>query len=332
MALSTQNDYGTVLVCGYRRADLLGPLLLRLDDMPIRRIHVSLDGPNCRSRKDVQDCQDLARWFARNSHLRVTTTTHRQNHGAAEHLLRAVDEVLTTDPFVSVIEDDCLPSDAFFKFALRALRSQSDLGRSWLVGGTQFAPPQLFDGDFTRSRYPLIWGWATRSDWWVDARAEIDRIIRSDEAPSLQSQDIGVADRHFWRSGCRRALNGHLDSWAIILAFAMQAADARAILPRATLVTNVGDDPRGTHVKETSVWTRVSVTESIRTFRECTPDSERAVDDWLRSHFYRINFRHIATTRLTHILDKTKRTPNREPLQKRLSRPCGCTTPPEAGD
>ena len=71
-----------------------------------------------------------------------------------------------------ILEDDCIPNSTFFKYCDDLLTKYKNENNVWIISGDNGGPilrDQYFlDYDYTFSRVPLIWGWATWKDRWLN--------------------------------------------------------------------------------------------------------------------------------------------------------------------
>lgn len=147
-----------------------------------------------------------------------------------------------------VLEDDCVPSQSFFRFCKEMLDRYEDDPRVTMVAGfntDEVTPLTTADSYFFTQAFS-IWGWASWSrvvnNWdgeysWLDNPAEVQRLQeiinrRKYRADMLQMcRDHHAAGKPFFES----------IFWSYMLLH-----DGLAIMPRVNMVNNVGLDS-GTH-------------------------------------------------------------------------------------
>jgi GR25 family glycosyltransferase involved in LPS biosynthesis len=296
-----------VLIIAYRRKVEIERILQECKENSIDKIYVALDGPKDESmggKKDYLAIKEIVTNFQENFAGVVKTLYRNQNVGCAASCLSACDWAFENEKYVIVLEDDCIPSRDFFKFARSSIYTIDYDPNVWLACGTQFAPSNIQNDSWILSSYALIWGWVTNQVKW----REMSSAIRSGN-PIPKKNGISPWERVYWNQGSRRAYSGWKDVWDTILLQQMIANKKFAILPSEPLVTNVGDDSSATHTIGESSWLHLKMGQF--TTPKKSPEIATSNDKWLRSNFYRIAPRHLVTTRITHFKDllNAKNTP-----------------------
>jgi len=295
------NPSKAALIIAYRRYANLQSQVKCLIGAGITKIYIAVDAAPA---NDLQAGFDVSRTLeiAQNIHVQdeeIRIVTHDSNVGCSAGVLSACDWFFSNENFGVILEDDCIPSPDFFEYVYSA-RSHLRLSENWLICGTQFAPQNLALSDWMLSKYPLIWGWATTRDKWKEIAVEL-----KNGAIGNWDKKYGKSDYQYWHAGARRSSQGHVDAWDNILVYRMLLTSKYAILPRQTLVTNIGSDHVATHTSASSKW--LSLETGSFKVPNTSPVINEAVDSWLRNNFYKISIRHQLTTRLTSLKDKLKR-------------------------
>jgi hypothetical protein len=294
----TKNRIPAVLIVAYRRVENLATLIKLLQSEGVSRIYISIDQAptsDTRAMQDVQKVIETALFFRGTIGIDIKVFIHSENVGCAVGVLSACDWFYKNESFGIVLEDDCMPTTEFFRYIADSQIVIEEDAEIWLACGTQFAPADLTNDSWVLSRYALIWGWATSSQKWA--------VIR-DNLRCLDSQNYlektRVTDRVYWAAGSRRAQKG-LDVWDTVLLQRMQVNSAKAILPRESLISNIGIDSVATHTVNPSPWLSLRTGDYLTS--QTLPVYSIAHDLWIRNKFYKISFRHLITTRVTQIFD-----------------------------
>ena len=304
------NSSIAALIIAFRRHANLSTQIKRLGDSGITRVYIAVDAAPA---NDPQAIIDVARTLdvAKNmtmENLEVRVSTHESNVGCSAGVLSACDWFFSMEDFGVILEDDCIPTPDFFKYVDSAKSHLND-DANWLICGTQFAPPNLAASDWLLSKYPLIWGWATSRENWNVISAELKNGSSGDF-----HKDISKSEKQYWRAGARRSSAGLVDAWDNILVYRMLINSKHAILPKFTLVTNIGSDHVATHTPATSKW--LGLETGSFTAPNTAPVANQSLDLWLRNNFYKISKRHLLTTRLTSMRDKFMRNPGSSLAQR----------------
>jgi len=294
------NDFA-VLVIAYKRPDALKHLLSKISASHASSVYLALDAPKAEEDKKLNaECVEIITEWEKSYPGKIHKKFATQNLGCSISVIEACKWVFGSENYVAILEDDCVPGDGFFELvgdARTHIERNSDL---IMVCGTQFAPTSITNNRWSISKYPMIWGWATtKSNWLL-----IQNFFESDKPADLPKHDLPLTDYSYWHAGARRGLEGFVDAWDTPLAFFMQEYGLRAILPGQNLVTNIGDDEVATHTREADTWIRTNLGDYVPNYS--SPAENQKVDRWIRTKFYRISIRHIVTTKITLLLDRTR--------------------------
>jgi hypothetical protein len=288
----------SVLIIAYRRSKNVVQILELCKKAAVSEIYINIDSPKDNSSeawRDHQSMLEAVRDFEKRSGIKTFKRIARANQGCAVSVLLGCDWAFKSAQNLIVIEDDCIPSLAFFHFCSMQLPNLSSSDDIWVICGTQFAPLEITEGSVCISQYALTWGWALTREKWREIRGCFFEPARFSRAREILAFS---AEQSFWNAGARRAYEGYTDVWDTILVRQMRAKGKFAILPPINLVSNLGNDSVSTHVERDSKWTGLPA-QNPTMFLTSIPATNRNLERWLRLHFYRIGPRHLITPKLT---------------------------------
>ena len=292
------NQTPAILIVGFRRSKNIRILLEQAIFLGATQIYVALDGPrDLEDKKDTDQSLSVVTDFQNAYPDRVRVKASAKNLGCAVSVLTACDWVFRTENFVVVIEDDCLPTEDFFRFVMDAEKFLTGESNSVLICGTQFAPETITGITWSLSSYPLIWGWATTRVKWEQIRDLIKNSSKVYEMPT----SLTLSELAYWKAGSRRAIEGYVDAWDIPLVFGMRTHGLAAILPSVNLVYNSGNDEFATHTIGSTQGIGAVTKPYVKV--DSPPKHNEALDRWLSQNFYGISRRHLVSTKVTHLLD-----------------------------
>lgn len=310
-----------VAIPAYRRASFLNTVLGELHPQYVSRVYIAVDGPRQGAEADVAKTAAVADDFARRSSIPTLIRVRSANVGTAVNVLGAVDWMFSHEPIGAILEEDCIPSENFFRFVTAALYQYWDDPYVWMASGSQLAPSELISGTHVLSPYGLIWGWATTQGKWRRMFAELKSSLEFGlPSTSFTGNLASSGEAAYWRSGHRRSAQGFLDSWAMPVTATAIFHGRVGVLPPHNLVTNVGNDILATHTRDDTRWTHRPIGGHVA-IPLGTPRAEDSprVTQWLRSNLFRIGSRHLWTTQLTAIRDYITANPKQEPLLRRIA-------------
>ena len=147
-----------------------------------------------------------------------------------------------------ILEDDCLPSEDYFRFSDEMLRRYADESAVMQVCGfnaTGYRPPD--NASYFFSRYNPIWGWATwRRAWQAYDDTMADWPAFRDAggmSGCCLSQTEAARRTACYDLVCRR----ELDTWDYVWSFGLLQKGGLSIIPSVNLIENVGFGRHATH-------------------------------------------------------------------------------------
>ena len=143
-----------------------------------------------------------------------------------------------------ILEDDCLPTPAFFRFAAAMLQRHRDDPRIGLIAGSNMAPLVDLPASHGFSRVTSCWGWATWKRTW-DRFTFIPEPVREDE-PWTRRLHPNAVD--FLRRKFQAIADGKVRTvWDYQFMVQALRAGQLTVVPGRNLILNIGFDGTGTH-------------------------------------------------------------------------------------
>lgn len=176
------------------------------------------------------DCEVFT--FFRDEHVDIYTS-----------LWSALDWVFNNEEQAIILEEDCVPSIAFFDYCEKLLKEYKNEQRVWLLSGNNFIEdfnPNNFD--YTFSRFPFMYGWASwQSRWQRLQRENINweemKLYGLNEQYALNKKKtkylIKVHEKIFKTLEQKK-------TWDYVVGFTLIKENAVGIIPRTNLVSNIG--------------------------------------------------------------------------------------------
>ena len=289
-----------VLVIGYQRLDNVIKILDIIKRNNIKRIYISIDAPKENDLAGVAINRSMKEYvdsFKENFDGEISDFFRNMNRGCAASVISSCNWVFSHEKFAIVLEDDCIPSDGFFQHVEKNLKNINDSPKNVMISGTQLAPQSLTKKQSHLSVYPMIWGWATSNDKW----RELINSFNLEDSSWNSVKTVSRAERIFWEAGFRRARDGYIDVWDIVIARFMRQNSLFSILPPVSYISNIGNDQFATHTFNSSPFLFQNA-ESFVDDQSVLIESIH-VDAWIRENVYGISWINIFSTRVTRLLD-----------------------------
>jgi hypothetical protein len=237
-----ESDIG-VLLLGYNRPDSLQAVVNATVEGWSGAIRLVLDGP--RNENDRLKQERILRFASGNDRLQIIW--RRENLGLARNIVQAVSEGLADFEFLIVLEDDCVPSRAFFDFCTwAALRFENNASVMSASGTNHLPPAWPFGSGAYLSKYHHCWGWGTwRRAWHLMNFEMTDADIESIVASVDSGFEAGF--RRYWSDRFRRTKDGQINSWAYRWLFSCWQNGGLSVTSRNALIKNIGFGVDATH-------------------------------------------------------------------------------------
>jgi hypothetical protein len=294
----------SALLIAYQRPDNVEEILSRVVAAGIRDIYVSLDYPrvpNSESLHRRKQIIELVEKFALNPTLHIRLSTFSQNVGCGVAVTTACDWFFDSVKLGVVIEDDCIPTPGFFSYMRLALVGLDDSENSYIASGSRLHPLAEDGAEWELNSFPIFWGWGSTSIKWKQLSAQIKEplpLFRKYPSPfSIQSL--------YWRAGSRRVREGFVDTWDTLISELFYRRKYYNLSPSRSLVQNIGNDEHATH-KMDHLSSLPHASETFN-FPMAPPLFELPNNEKCGRFLYRYSPRHILTTSLTKVIDRTLR-------------------------
>jgi len=296
---SVQPKMPALLIVAFLRPDNLQRIFSIAHSAGVRNFFISIDVP-AKHRVDLiplsQSVIEVAKSFEAFSDSEIQIVVRDSNVGCSASVLSSCDWFFSLVEEGVVLEDDCIPSPGFFSYASDSLRQIALDSEIWLACGTQFAPTEICN-NWQKSKFMLTWGWATNKLNW----AQMSMTLKEGYQKLDRDLKISVREKAYWNAGSKRAYSGISDAWDTPLAQKMLLKRKVALLPAASLVTNIGNDRVATHTQGEALGIGRALGSYTPAFT--APQNNSEVDTWLLENFFNIRFRHILSTRVTQLRD-----------------------------
>lgn len=243
--------YAPIIVFAYNRPDHLKRTLTALTKNKEAKesdLFIFVDGPKSDTGKDKNEAvYTVAKQYESGFFKKVIIRKSNKNKGLAKSVITGVDEIINQYGKVIVTEDDAVCSPAYLAFMNDALDYYEDNAHIWSIGGytVPIKIPKEYFSDVLATQRSSSYAWATWKNRWekIDWNVEDYPLFRWNFFERRNFNKWG-SDRS---SMLDDQMNGRVNSWAIRFDYAMYKNDMYNILPKQSLIKNIGHDGSGTH-------------------------------------------------------------------------------------
>ena len=246
----------------FNRPELTWQVFARIAAARPRVLLVVADGPRTYRPDDAarvaaaREIVDFVDWPCD-----LRTNFADRNLGSRRRVSSGIDWIFTQVDRAIILEDDCVPVPAFFRYCGEMLDLYRDDPRIQSISGSNFAQQDAPAGHYC-SNFALMWGWATWADRWADYRVD------PADADAVVDRQWGQSPLRwaYWRR-IFKALAAHgMDAWDYQWILTLWRRRTLCVRPTINLVQNIGFGAEATH-------TTVTDTPLNRMTAVDTPDS-----------------------------------------------------------
>jgi hypothetical protein len=229
-----------VLLIFFRRPEQTARVFEAIRKARPGRLYLAADGPRPRPGEAEACAACRALVSSVDWPCEVKTLFRDTNAGIRRNVAEAVTWFLGEAGEGIILEDDCLPSPEFFRFAAEGLDRYRDDKRVSQICGTSFVSRKGRTESYYFSRYGHGWGWATWKRAWDLLDLEMESLEAFlEEADQTEFWD-SCRERKYWRTMFRRTRDLPIDTWDYQWVLSQWKAGALSVYPNRNLVTNLG--------------------------------------------------------------------------------------------
>lgn len=240
-----------VLVIAFNRPKYLKEVLAALREAEVKRLFVFRDGPRPNNEADKEAGKEIERLVKSvDWNCKVTTNFMNNNLGCGWGPFSAISWAFQYTDRLIILEDDCVPTPAFFIFCDYLLEKYKYNDKVRHISGySQFSDDPIFQKyDYIFTQYAPTWGWATWKRVW-DGCDLHERLI----APFFRNggfkgqfatkKEDRYFNRYYWQRTSPLLEATH--SWDYQYAVHSKMNGALSIVPAKNLIRYIGAE--GTH-------------------------------------------------------------------------------------
>ncbi len=220
------------------------------------QLFIVADGPRTGSVDDPRDCA-AARAIVEQVDwpCDVVHDYSGTNLGCRRRVASGLTRVFETVNQAIILEDDCVPHAAFFRYCEELLERWQDDDRIWSISGDNFqSGRRRTPYSYYFSRYIHVWGWATwRRAWrqYDDAMSLWPQVRDGGWLDDVLTSSALVA---YWRARFEATYVETVDTWDYRWLLTCWLQHGLTILPQINLVANIGHGWQASHTTAISPW------------------------------------------------------------------------------
>lgn len=149
-----------------------------------------------------------------------------------------------------ILEDDCLPSPAFFDYCGHLLEKHKENESVMHISGVNFQGSQRRGrGSYFYSKICHVWGWASWRRAWEKYDIDMHGLDVFFDDGLYKSVITNPESYRYFKDELSAARDGRIDTWDYAWVFSIWKHNGLCIYPNTNLITNIGFDAQATHTK-----------------------------------------------------------------------------------
>lgn len=231
-----------VLFLVFNRHDVTKKVFAEIAKAKPTRLYIACDGPRMHKPGEAQIVKQLQDYLLANINWKcdVNTLFRVRNLGCGKAVSDGINWFFSNEEMGIILEDDCLPSQSFFRFCEELLIKYKDDKRVWQIAGYSV----LRHGDLDYASYyfsqmTLIWGWAS----WADRWQEFDLFMQKYPEFIYRNYLDCIVNNYRLKLWHRQLFNdniGRNDIWDCQWYFLSLINRGLSITPKISMIKNIG--------------------------------------------------------------------------------------------
>jgi hypothetical protein len=229
-----------ILFLIFNRPDVTRKVFNAIQSATPTRLYIAADGPRTTKVGEVELCEEVRQIITQvDWPCEIKTLFRSENLGCKKAVSSAITWFFKHEPEGIILEDDVVPSPAFFEFCDYALEKYRDDYRIGMVTGTNLLGADVNSMEYMYSQIFSIWGWATWKRAWDLYNVKMDAwpnkylkdSLLYQYKPNLAEYFIKTFDSHVARN---------IDTWDAQWVYTCAFNSFMCITPKANMISNIG--------------------------------------------------------------------------------------------
>jgi hypothetical protein len=233
-----------VILIIFNRPDTTRIVFESIRQIKPQKLYVVADGPRSNHPDDISLCAET-RDIVKDIDWECEKNFNFSdiNLGCGVRPSSGISWVFERESQAIILEDDCVPCEAFYLYCKEMLEKYNDDTRIMHINGSNFNTERQQDNDsYFFSKYNHVWGWATWKRAWklYDYEMKLWPVFYQKQ----MNYKIFASNKEFkfWRKYFNYVYNKVLTSaWDYQWTFTIWSNNGLCITPASNLITNIGN-------------------------------------------------------------------------------------------
>ncbi len=231
-----------ILLVTFNRPDTTKKVLEAIANVQPKKLYVFSDAPREGNENDTVMVGAVRNLFMNlNWEVELHTKFENRNLGCAKGVSSAISWIFETEKQAIILEDDCLPNNAFFDFCSQMLDRYENSDQVMHISGSRWNEEFKTGDSYLFSSIGHIWGWATWKRAWdkydynmADWGKHIPKIKIALQKPLY----VG-----FWKELFQEvAVSNKKHTWDYQWQYTLFKEKGLAVVPDVNMILNIGPD------------------------------------------------------------------------------------------
>jgi len=242
------NFYIPILFITFNRPHLTMQVFAAIRKARPKQLFIAADGARKGKNEDINKCKKTREIVQKiDWPCEVKTLFQDENLGCKYNVSGAINWFFENVEMGIILEDDCLPSQSFFKFCAELLEKYKDDNRIMLISGFNKQDKwRASEEDYFFSNLGGIWGWASWKRAWNLYDLEmslLEKSIKNNSLIHLLGKKLGKI-REEQLNKCKKE---NIDTWDYQWGFTRHINSGLSCVPTKNLIKNIGFGIDATH-------------------------------------------------------------------------------------
>jgi len=248
-----------ILILTYNRPKHLSKVLFKLKKINPKKIYISCDGPkNNFDKKKILIIQKKIKLIS--SKTKVISNFFKINQGIRLAPQKGITWFFKKEKIGIILEDDCVPSNFFFKYMRHLLPKYENDKKIFAISGyNPFGKTKFGNGTYFPSNYFLCWGWGSWRRSWNSSAKKIDYFLYKNTTNNLKAKFENKIEIRYWKKIINLVHNNLIKTWDIQFLISAWKNNSYCLLPNVNMINNIGFDNSGTTSPGLKFKTAISV-------------------------------------------------------------------------
>lgn len=236
----------------FKRPDSTRIFLDHMQDFGIQKIYIFADGSRNATEKIDTDAvkHEIEKFQVDHPTTQIISKYSQTNVGLKRNIVSGLNYIFEQEEAAIIIEDDCLPTPDFFRFATEMLTKYKDEPKVMSVNGTSTGGSFKYSYDF--NQYPQCWGWATWKRAWKLYDPTLSNFTEPKWSVLASKLNFTPLLKWYWGTMLTMVKDGWINTWDFQWSYAHFYNQGLSIAPSVNLIKNIGFDRAATNTKTKS--------------------------------------------------------------------------------